>query len=625
MILGTSRCVDLATPTGRFSVVFPDGSLSTRANAPEIFLGRWGVASLDAEDRAAEDKVSGSWLAFSGNPIFLGVDRTESGSGLARAARLLRILESAGLDALKAVDGCFAIAWWSARQRRLTLIRDRFGIEPFYYTQRSGPLLFGSRIRDLTLLDQRAFALSTQGLVEYLTYCFVPGNATLDQDVYRVPPGGAVLFNVDANELRSERWYRLSYRDPIGADEQQIAEQYRELLDQAVYRRLSSVPAGAFLSGGMDSSSVVTFMRRHLQGEIRTFGFRCAGTSFDESYYARALASELGTVHREVDYGEADSLSVVSAIAEMEVPFCDIGIEVGTWLLAKAAGESVGYLLTGDGGDELWASHPVYAAQRLVAYYDCLPLPNAVKKLVQRLTDLVRDSDQKRNLGVIVKRLLPPVDLPVALGPFRWRTYYTPAQLDELLQPEWAQATANANPFAPVLAAYEGYEGPDDGISAHLYNDYITASSFYFSRLQLVRHFGVEARVPFYDRELVEYGARIPARLKLEGIERTKRLFRQAMEGVLPNVINHRKDKLGHSVPLKNWLRGSGLLGTHVRTALKDTASPLATLLRREPLDRWIDEHDSRRHNRSHRLWAAYVLGEWLKVRAGSRTDRFPR
>jgi asparagine synthetase B (glutamine-hydrolysing) len=93
------------------------------------------------------------------------------------------------------------------------------------------------------------------------------------------------------------------------------------------------------------------------------------------------------------------------------------------------------------------------------------------------------------------------------------------------------------------------------------------------------------------------------------------------MEGILPNVINHRKDKLGHSVPLKNWLRGSGLLGTRVRTALRDAASPLATLLRPEPLDRWIDEHDTRRHNRSHRLWAAYVLGEWLRVRTGRRTD----
>ena len=172
------------------------------------------------------------------------------------------------------------------------------------------------------------------------------------------------------------------------------------------------------------------------------------------------------------------------------------------------------------------------------------------------------------------------------------------------------------------MAGYEGYDGPEDGMSAHLYNDYFTASGFYFSRLQLIRKFGLEVRLPFYDRELVEFGARIPAHLKLEGIEKTKRLFRVAMEGVLPDIVNHRKDKLGHSVPLKNWLRGDGVLGEGVRAELRDAHSELAGILRPELLAQWLEEHDKRRHNHSHRLWAAFVLGKWIKSRRARESVR---
>jgi asparagine synthase (glutamine-hydrolysing) len=197
--------------------------------------------------------------------------------------------------------------------------------------------------------------------------------------------------------------------------------------------------------------------------------------------------------------------------------------------------------------------------------------------------------------------------------------YYTRRELANLLQPTLARRLMEIDPYACVLDAFQGYDGPEDGLSEHLYNDYRTASSFYFSRLMLARSFGVEVRTPFYDRQLVEFGARIPAHLKLEGIERTKRLFRKAMEGVLPEVINGRKDKLGHSVPLKNWLRLDGLLGRGVREALRASDSPAAEILRPRYLERLINEHSSRRHNHSHRLWAAFVLDAWIRERASAR------
>jgi len=132
--------------------------------------------------------------------------------------------------------------------------------------------------------------------------------------------------------------------------------------------------------------------------------------------------------------------------------------------------------------------------------------------------------------------------------------------------------------------------------------------------LLLARAFGLEVRTPFYDRDLVEYGARIPARLKLEGVERTKRLFRAAMEGVLPDVINHRKDKLGHSVPFKSWLRQSGPLNLKIVETLRSEQFLGRGLFKPDAVVRLLEEHRTRRHNHSHRIWALFVLEHWMRA-----------
>jgi asparagine synthase (glutamine-hydrolysing) len=580
-------------------------------SAPQaaVEIRPWGIAPLDDLERAAPDPPTGSWLALSGRPI------GASDGASVPAGRLLERFLEAGAAALGEVDGGFAIAWFDGRTGRLHLIRDRFGIEPLFHAGLERGLLFGSRLRDLRATGALPGGLDGQGLAEFLTYCYVPGGATLDRAVRRVPPGGWIEIDPrNGSLLREEPWYRLSFARPQVDDEAAIMAEFRRLLEDAVARRLSGPRLGVFLSGGMDSSSVLTFARRHHAGTIATFAFRCAGASFDESTYARALAGILATEHTEVTYGEAEATHAAEIAAQMEVPFCDAGINVGTWLLGRAAAGRVGYVLTGDGGDELWASHPVYAAQRLLRVYERLPLPQALRRSLLRAAALLPDSDQKRDLRVKLKRILPPAGLPPDLGPFRWRSYYAPEELAGLLTPEAAALVAGHDPFRPVIDSYRGYDGPDDGLSPHLYSDYTTTSGYYFQRLGLLRHFGVEARLPFYDRAVVEFGARIPARLKLEGVERTKRLFRSAMQGILPDVINQRKDKLGHSIPLKNWLRTEGDLTAWIGGLLAPSVLRRRGLVRPEAVERMLDEHRRRRHNHSHRLWALAILEAWLQA-----------
>jgi len=588
----------------------PNGFVRTPGPPPEAIaalLRDWEVPSLDRLERSARNAVSGSWLILSGNPLFA------SGSAQGAATHLLGALEERGLRAMDEIDGSFAIAWWHAPRRELRLIRDRFGAEPLYYCAQGNKLVFGSRIRDMVATGLVKRALSAAGLAEFLVYCYLPGTSTLHEGVLRVPAGGSLVFSNERGATL-ERWYTLSFENPVPADEAAITRSYREALERAVVRRLGPADPGAFLSGGMDSSSAVTFARRHWPGEIRSFGFRCAGASFDESVYARGLAEALQVKHTEVEFGEQESLDIHEAVAHMEVPFCDIGIEIGSWILGRAARGNVEYVLTGDGGDEIWASHPVYAAQKLLRWYDALHVPRFLSDSAWRLASLLPDSDKKRNLPVILKRILPPPGIPRELEHFRWRAYSAPRQFPKLLTREWAHKLEGVDPFDCIRQSFAGYRGPDDGMSTLLYSDYTTASGFYFSRLLLLRHFGVEARMPFYDRELVELGAKIPAHLKLEGIERTKRLFRVAMKGVLPDVVNERKDKLGHSVPLKVWLRDRGALSTAVAAVLTRETIERRGLVDYAAVQQLLAEHRSRKQNHSHKLWALYVLELWLRA-----------
>jgi asparagine synthase (glutamine-hydrolysing) len=578
----------------------------------------WKIATMDAEQRWASDPATGSWLALSGH-LFRDAAITDNGRPDSIASRLLERLTWRGLEGIAEFDGTFAVAWFDGLSHRLTLIRDRFGVEPFFYGQARDSVLFGSRGRDLIGTGMLPGGLCPQGLAEYLAYCYVPSDATLDRHVRQVPAGSYIIIDSTGEVLKPQRWYQLSYAEPYVSDEMAIAQQFRTLLEQAIVRRMDTPRLGVFLSGGMDSSSVVTFMRRHQPGLIHTFAFRCPGHSFDESFYARTLAEILQTKHAEVEYGEQQALISEAVVEEMDIPFCNVGINIGSWLLGSVAAGCVDYVLTGDGGEELWGSHPVYAAQRLFRRYERLHLPRVLHRSLLSLADWIPDSDQKSDLRVKLKRVLPTAQLPRTLGHFRWQTYYGPSALGNLLVPEVAAQICEQDPFKCVLEAFNNYNGPDDGLSPLLYNDYTTASSYYFKRLQLIRHFGVEARCPFYDQALVEFGARMPARLKLERFGRTKRLFRVAMEGILPDIINRRQDKLGLSIPLKNWLRQPGPLAARVAEVCSPAAIRARGLFRPEAVARLFAEHRARRHNHSHRLWALYVLELWLRARDRGR------
>jgi len=549
------------------------------------------------------------WEGYISNEADLRRDVREEIPGGAMADLLLRHWERHGTDAPSRWRGKFAVIVWDEAGPCLRLVRDRVGAEPLFYCTDGTRAAAGSSTASLLALPGIEKRLCHEALHTYLLLCYNPFPATFFDGIIKAEPGHRT--DLTASGVTSHSFWApdFSVVDRRSTLEEHAAR-IRDLMESAVARQLSSgVVPGAFLSGGMDSSSAVALMRRHVEGPIRTFSFRCRGVSFDESHYARLMSERFRTEHTEVEFPPEAVRRLADAVRHMDEPFCDCGIEVASYLLGEAAAGKVPYILTGDGGDELFGGHPVYIADKAARYVDAMPRPLAAP--VMKLFSLLPDSDQKKNLVVKLKRFAESWAFGPALGSHRWRIYYTPSALHWLATPALWHELSAADPLARLRATHDGPPAADL-LGRSLRSDWRTVVRFAVRRQDMARVFGVEPRFPFYEADLVDDAARIPSSLKIRGWGETKYIQHRAMEGILPDEIVHRTDKLGHSIPLKNWIRDDPVVGDFLRDLLSNAAISRRGLLNSAAVQTLLSEHTSRRANHAHRLWAIAALELWL-------------
>ena len=492
---------------------------------------------------------------------------------------------------------------------RLLLGRDRLGIEPFFYLEDGNSIVFGSSVFAILAHPDVDKRLDCQAVYQFLLYCYNPSFRTFFRDVQKLRPGHVLTHHNGSSTVR--RYWKLSFANPGVRDEGEAKEKLLALLQEAVRIRVASRSGpGVFLSGGMDSSTVVSLVSPCSEQPIHTFSYRCQGESFDEAGYAQIVAERYRTRHTLVEYASGEVGSIAELVASMDEPFCDVGINIATGLLGRACRGKVSCVLTGDGGDELFGGHPVYLADRAGRLMDCLP--GLIKNPFLWAGSKLGDSEQKKDFKVKWKRFSTSVRFPSALLSHRWRVYYTPDELADLLKKELVDEWKTEALYGPILAVNAEADG-QDSLSRSLYSDYHTVVGFYLRRMDLIRRYGVESRFPLLDDRLVEFGASMPSGLKIRRGSDTKYILKQAMRGILPDEIVFRKDKLGHSIPLKNWMRND----SGVQSLMMD-------LLSRENIEKrgffdarvvsgFVDDHLSWKRNNSHRLWALMVLELWLR------------
>lgn len=516
------------------------------------------------------------------------------------AARLLSLRNDA---VLAQFNGQFAFALYDHASGSLTLGRDQLGIGTLYYADQPDVTVFATQIRPIARHPAVTTRLNYDALQRYLTFNYNPGWSTFYTGIKKIRP--AHIITVSAGNLSERRYWQLSFAQTQQADAVFHAEHIRELLKSAVAMRTSAAQSlGIFVSGGLDSSTVASLSREAYAKQLHTFSYRCLGNTFDESHYARTMGSYCDAVHHEVLYAPEDVLNSAELVVHMQEPFADVGINMATYLLGRVAATQIDDVFTGDGGDELFGGHPVYVADKGARFIDWLP--RRLQTLLFAPASLFADSDQKLTTPIKLKRFAESLSHPAELGTQRWRAYYTLNELQRLLN-----APIDANAIYGDIITLNAEADGHDTLSRSLYADFQSVLRFSLRRMDLVRSFDITPHFPLLDHRLVEYSTTIPSKLKLRRISDAKYIERVAVEPFLPREIAHRKDKLGHSIPFKNWLRTHKRVQTFVLDSLHSTR--LSNIgIGRTMIDTMWQDHMHLRKNNSHRLWALTVLDLWL-------------
>ena len=576
-----------------------------------ISLGavRLKIIDLEAGDQPMVSEDGNTVLAFNGeiyNHRELRAELEAHGGKFKTNSDtevVLRAFQRWDKDCFARLRGMFAIAIWSQDARRLILARDRLGIKPLYFNVRNGELYFGSELKSIFVHSEFKRELDVQGLHYYLALNYVPCPHTLVRGVEKLPPGH--LLEWQDGDIELEAYWRLRFEPQRKKSLQGAQEELDSLLRESVRDHLiSDVPLGIWLSGGVDSSTILHYTRELSASRVKTFSISFAGRSFDETSYIREIAAAYGTEHHELDVNP--SLDLATAIEEMayysDEPFADAGA-LPVWFLSALSRKHVTVALSGEGADELFGGYITYAADRYAAQAQSVAPP-----LRRGLLELLRHwpvSDDKISLEYKVKRFLEGTLLPADEAHTYWNGTFSRAQQAQFVLQR--DGTGVQNLFDGELPA------PDERGSLNRYLAFDQRFYLPDDILQKVDRMSMahslEVRPPFLDHRIVEFAARLPEHMKIDG-RRHKVVLKRLMRDKLPASVL-RRPKTGLDIPVHDWLRGA------LRPLLMDTLCPEAIeatdLFRRERIEFFIKEHMERRANLGYHLWGLLILFLWIR------------
>lgn len=541
----------------------PDGHGLWQDPAGGCSLGHMRLAVIDPEGgRQPLANEDGSlWISFNGciyNYRDLARELRQRGHRLRTHSDtevIVHAYEQWGEDCVQRFNGMWALAIWDARKRTLFCSRDRVGVKPFYYVNHNDSFCFASEIKALLAADLLPAAVDPAGLRQYLCFQFCLDQTTLFQDVVKLPPGHNLTWR-PGQPPRVERYWNIEFVVDNQHDEDYFVDRLGWLLENAVRLRLvADVELGAHLSGGLDSSAVVSLARLLLgQAPLKTFtGAFDEGAAFDETRYAKLVAEAAQTEYREIFLSAPEfAESIARIIWHMDEPAAGPGVFPQYWL-NKLAHDHVKVVLGGQGGDEVFIGYARY----LVAYLEeCLK--GAIENTADRAEYVV-------TLGTIIPSLPTLEDYVPMLKEFWRQGLFAGATkryfrlMNRLPSSRGLLAEAYQNhsqqTFEEFRAVFEA-PGPEAMINRILNFDTQT-------HLQALLHvedrtsmaWGIESRVPLLDYRLVELMVSVPPGIKFKN-GRLKHLFRRAVRNLVPEPIIRRRDKMGFPVPLSKWLKG---------------------------------------------------------------------
>ena len=580
-----------------------------------VGLGHARLAVIDLTDAAAQpmaDADGAVHVAYNGeiyNYRELRAELVELGHRFRSQSDTEVLVEGYkrwGLDVLQRLRGMFAFALRDTRSGRLVLARDRVGKKPLYYARLGDALLFASEIKAILTWPGMTRSANLAAIHQYLTYQYVPAPLTAFDGIHKLPPASVMVIEADGRRRIETYWSLARPELATKRSKPAIEEELRERFDAAVRSRMASdVPLGAFLSGGIDSASVVASMARVSSHPIKTFTIGFDEPDFDERRYAKLVSDRYGTEHHEFVV-QPDAVSVLPKLVwHYGEPFADSSA-VPTYYLSELTRGHVTVALNGDGGDESFLGYPRYVGAWLGSRID--RLPRFVRRALSAAGAGLPVETSHLRLLRYLRRFLIEADSGSAQRYGKWITFFTEAEKWNL----YGQGMRDQLAENPLAALDRWFDGGAPAASQAAYADihsYLPDDLLVKVDVASMAH-GLEARSPFLDHDLMEFAASIPPGMKMRG-RRTKSLLKSAMAERLPQEILNRP-KMGFGVPIERWLRKE--LREMSRDLLLSDRARARGLFRPQVVRELLDDHDSGHRANHYRIWALLFLELWFRM-----------
>lgn len=578
---------------------------------------RLSIIDLSTGQQPMSNEDGTAWIVYNGEVYnFLELrDALEKKGHVFRTRSdteaIIHAYEEYGEQCVTKLCGMFALAIWDSTKRSLFLSRDRIGQKPLYYAVVDGSLVFSSEIKSILQRDGIQKEIDLEALDQYLSYLYVPAPRSIYRGIKKLPAGHSLIC--DAGKIEIKPYWDLDF---LAADAPQTEEEYAEhllkLITEAVKVRLvSEVPLGAFLSGGIDSSTVVGIMSQLMSQPVKTFAIGFGEKSHDELEYARVVAEHFGTDHHEFVVRPKATDLLPQLIWHFDEPFADSSA-IPTYYVSKLSRDHVTVVLSGDGGDETFAGYGTYvkdAEGAAVARW----LPRSVRQgLVEDTLLRILPNNVSTCPGVFLrklKRYVKRVNLPVERRFPHRMCYIDGVMKSQLYSDALKRHFGDSFPADQVFEQYfKRSEGWDDlsrcqyaDIKVYLPDDILVK----VDRMSMA--VSLEARAPFLDYKLLEFAARIPSRLKLNGAQ-TKYILKKTVSGLLPENIIHRKKK-GFAMPIGAWLRED--LKDLVHQILTEPRTRARGYFEQGFVERMLEEHQAGQWDWGQQLWILLIFELW--------------
>ncbi|HDP97802.1 MAG TPA: asparagine synthase (glutamine-hydrolyzing) [bacterium] len=552
------------------------------------------------------------WIVFNGEIYNHKILRTELEDRGHRfvtntdTESILHAYEQFGESCVEKLNGMFAFAIWDEPEQQLFLARDRIGIKPLYYFFDKSRLVFGSEIKSILQAGDIPKRIDLQALDNFLTFEYIPAPLSIFQDIRKLPQGNTLTLK--NNEIYLRPYWDLAVTENRFDLEQKKNQLVETLQDAVKIRLMSDVPLGAFLSGGIDSSTVVALMSQVMDRPVKTFSIGFEDQTYNELNYARMIAKKFNTEHHEFII-QPNALELVDQLLYfLDEPFGDFSI-FPTYLVSKMARDYVTVTLSGDGGDELFAGYDTYLADQMATKYSRFPswFRNG---MIAPVINAIPPSPKKKGLINRAKRFVEGMRLSEDLQHTRWMIFLQQLERELLFTDDVKSGMIEKDSYKFIRDYFKIVKPQtDDKINQQMYVDVKTylVDNILVKVDRMSMATSLEARVPFLDHRVAELAATIAGHEKLQG-KNSKVILKKSMEHLLPKEILYR-GKEGFSIPIKNWIKQD--LKPMMMEILAPARIKREGFFNSDFVEKLKQEHLEGKENHSHRLWALMVFEKW--------------